>query len=105
MKQTTQRKRPMIPSPKPLSPDQQRYYNANHANWLKDPSTIDFMERLQGWAKMPAPAFYTAESVLAYQANAIIKGAYQEILDIMQNPPFPDVENEAAQQELDLEGE
>lgn len=94
----------MQPENRPPSPDQQRYYNANHAQWLKLSATEDFMERLRSWAKLPAPAFYNAESVLAYQANAIIKGAYQEILDIMQNPPYPDVENDAEQQELDLEG-
>ncbi len=89
-------------SQNPLTAEQQRYANRSYEQWLELEETQAFIQRLRQWTKLPPPVFHSVEDVQTYQANAITKGAYQEIIDLIFVPPYPSVEDEAEQQLLDI---
>lgn len=72
-----------------ITPEQKQYANRVHEQWVAQESTQRLLEKLQAWAKLPVPVFYRPEEVVTYQANAVVKGAYQEIIDLIHTPPHP----------------
>jgi len=82
-------------------PDQKRYLNNQHEQWLNLSATQLVIQVIESWAKLPTPTFTSAEEVELYKNTAIVRGAYQDVVDHMRIVPYPNVEEESKQLLLD----
>ena len=80
-----------------LTPDQQRVQNRQHEQWLALPATQELITRLTQWAELRPVSFREVGDVAVYQANALVQAGYQEVLNYIKTPPYPDVDRESMQ--------